>query len=292
MRSLFAALGRFSIRYRWLVVAAWMAGAVTSVLFLPSLAAAVNNNNTQFLPASVPSNVASRLAAPFYGASGNDDAFVVAATASHRPLSPADRAAIVRLTALAGLLPHARAARIAEFSGDGQAAQIEIRASLSQATNRPDVEFVRALRALFPQAGAPPGLVLHTAGNLAVTADQADQASGLGSRTMYLSILLIIVVLLARVPLAAGHGRDAAARRHRAVGRRVRGRGGGEPGDRHLEHHPAAAHRAGARRRDGLRAVPGVPGARGAQARARPPRGHRARRRAGGRVDRLLRRRR
>ncbi|HLX51425.1 MAG TPA: hypothetical protein VKS82_24120, partial [Streptosporangiaceae bacterium] len=87
MRSLFAMLGRFSIRFRWLVVAVWIGGAVASVLFLPSLAAAVNNNNTQYLPASMPSNVAARLAAPFYGASNNDDAFVVAATVNHKPLT-------------------------------------------------------------------------------------------------------------------------------------------------------------------------------------------------------------
>ncbi len=204
MTSLFSVLGRLSIRYRWLVVAAWVGGAVAAVLFLPSLAAAVNNNNTQYLPASAPSNVASRLAAPFYGASNNDNAFVVAATRDHQRLSAADKAAIERLAARAALLPHARAARIADFSGDGQAAQIAVRASLSQVTNAPDVAFVRSLRALFPTVGAPPDLSLHTAGNLAVTADQANQASGLGTRTEYLSILLIIVVLLSvfRSPLA------------------------------------------------------------------------------------------
>src|SRR5579875_164005 len=204
MRPLFAALGRFSIRYRWLVIGLWLAGAVASVLFLPSLAAAVNNSNTQYLPASMPSNVAARLDAPFYGASNNDDAYVVAATASHQKLTRADDAAIGRLTARAALLPHAQAARIAEISGDGQAAQIEIRAALPQATNTPDVRFVRSLRALFTQVGAPPNLTLHTAGDLAITADQANQASGIGDKTMYLSIGLIIVILLAvfRSPLA------------------------------------------------------------------------------------------
>jgi RND superfamily putative drug exporter len=204
MRSLFAALGRFSIRHRWLVIGLWLGGAVASVLFLPSLAAAVNNNNTQYLPASMPSNVAAHLDAPFYGASNNDDAFVVAATVNHQHLAKADIAAIDRLTARAALLPHAQAARIAEFSGDGQAAQIEIRAALPQATNTPDVRFVHSLRALFTQVGAPPNLALHTAGDLAITADQAHQASGLGAKTMYLSIGLIIVILLAvfRSPLA------------------------------------------------------------------------------------------
>ena len=205
MRSLFAVLGRFCPS---VTAGSWsppgLGGAVAAVLFLPSLAAAVNNNNTQFLPASTPSNVAARLAAPFYGASNNDDAFVVAATRDHQRLSRADDAAIARLTAMAACCRTTRTARIAEFSGDGQAAQIEIRASLSQRTNSPDVAFVHSLRALFGAVGAPPGLVLHTAGNLAVTADQASQASGLGSRTEYLSILLIVVVLLSvfRSPLA------------------------------------------------------------------------------------------
>ena len=204
MTPLFAALGRFSVRYRWLVLAVWLGAATAAVLFLPSLAAAVNNNTTQYLPASAPSNVASRLAAPFYGASNNDNVFVVAATRDHGRLTRADDAAIERLAARAARLPHARAVRIAAFSGDGQAAQIAIRAALSQRTNTPDVAFVRSLRALMQHVGAPPGLALHTAGDLAVTADQANQASGLGSRTEYLSIALIIVVLLSvfRSPLA------------------------------------------------------------------------------------------
>jgi putative drug exporter of the RND superfamily len=204
MRTLFAALGRFSIRYRWLVIGLWLAGAVASVLFLPSLAAAVNNNNTQYLPASMPSNVAAHLDIPFSGSSINDDAYVVAATANHQHLTKADVAAIYRLTADAARLPHAQAAQVAEFSGDGQAAQIAIRANLSQATNTPDVRFVHALRGLFGKVGAPPNLVMHTAGNLAITADQANQASGLGAKTMYLSIGLIILILLAvfRSPLA------------------------------------------------------------------------------------------
>jgi RND superfamily putative drug exporter len=204
MRPLFAALGRFSIRWRWLVIAVWLGGAVASVLFLPSLAAAVNNNNTQYLPANMPSNVAARLDTPFNGQSNNDDAWVVAATTNHQRLTTADDAAISRLAARAAVLPHARTARIAEFSGDGQAAQIEIRAALSQTTNTPDVRFIRSLRALFSQVGAPGNLALHTAGDMAITADQANQASGLGARTTYLSIGLIVIILLAvfRSPLA------------------------------------------------------------------------------------------
>ncbi len=204
MTSPFAVIGRFSVRRRWLVLLLWTVAAVACVRLLPSIGQAVDNNNTQFLPASDPSNVAARLAAPFNGRSSNDDALVVAATANHRPLDAADKAAIDRLSAAAARLPHARSARVVEYSGDGQAAQIQVRASLSQRTNAPDVAFVRALRALFKEVGAPPGLVLHATGDLAITADQAHQAGGIGARTEELSIALIVLLLLAvfRSPLA------------------------------------------------------------------------------------------
>jgi RND superfamily putative drug exporter len=204
MSALFAGIGRFSIRWRWLVIALWVLGAFASVRLLPSLSQAVNNDSTQYLPASAPSNVAQRLAAPFYGNSNDDDAYVVAATTGHRLLDGADKAAIERLATAAGRLPHAVSARVVEYSGDGEAAQIEITASLSQATNTPDLDFVHALRALFDKVNAPPGLQLHTAGDLAITADQANQSNGLSSRTEYLSILLIVLLLLAvfRSPLA------------------------------------------------------------------------------------------
>ena len=80
MTSPFAVIGRFSVRRRWLVLLLWTVAAVACVRLLPSIGQAVDNNNTQFLPASDPSNVAARLAAPFNGRSSNDDALVVAAT--------------------------------------------------------------------------------------------------------------------------------------------------------------------------------------------------------------------
>ncbi|HTW98332.1 MAG TPA: hypothetical protein VMD59_06110, partial [Acidimicrobiales bacterium] len=101
MNALFAGVGRFSIRWRWLVLALWLLGAFAAVRLLPSLSAAVNNDSTQYLPASAPSNVAQSLAAPFYGNSNDDDAYVVAATSDHSRLSAADKSAIERLAVAA-----------------------------------------------------------------------------------------------------------------------------------------------------------------------------------------------
>jgi len=35
MNRVFAALGRFAVRFRWAVVAAWVAAAVLATVFLP-----------------------------------------------------------------------------------------------------------------------------------------------------------------------------------------------------------------------------------------------------------------
>ncbi|HUZ21897.1 MAG TPA: MMPL family transporter [Acidimicrobiales bacterium] len=196
MAPFFGALGRFSVRYRWVVLVLWLVATAASVHFLPSLSQVVKNDNTQFLPASAPSNVASRLATPFYGRSNNDDVAVVAATRDHRPLDAADEAAIGRLTALAAALPHAVSSRLVGISADRQAAEIDVRAVLSQSTNTPDDNFVHRLRALFTRAGAPPGLVMHTAGDLATTVDQNATSGGIGARTEQISIALIVVLLL------------------------------------------------------------------------------------------------
>ena len=65
MSGFFAATGRFAVRFRWAIVAAWLAAVVLAHLFLPSLASVAGASNVSLLPASSPSLQAARLAAPF-----------------------------------------------------------------------------------------------------------------------------------------------------------------------------------------------------------------------------------
>jgi hypothetical protein len=67
MHRFFAATGRFAVRFRWAVVAAWVVATVLASLFLPSLTSVAKQNNTDLLPASSPSLHAARLATPFQG---------------------------------------------------------------------------------------------------------------------------------------------------------------------------------------------------------------------------------
>ena len=53
MHRFFAATGRFAVRFRWAVVAAWVAATVLASLLLPSLASVIKENNTDQLPVPV-----------------------------------------------------------------------------------------------------------------------------------------------------------------------------------------------------------------------------------------------
>jgi hypothetical protein len=93
----FAATGRFAVRFRWIVVVAWLAATVLAHLFLPSLASVAKDSSTGFLPASSPSLQAARLATPFQGL-GQTPVPVIVARGSGT-LTATDLAAAGRLAA-------------------------------------------------------------------------------------------------------------------------------------------------------------------------------------------------
>ena len=93
--SIFRGIGAFSVRFRWLMLIVWVAGAFAAATMLPSLNSVTQNNNSKFLPASAPSEHAVQLAAPF-GIAGLVPIPVVAARAG-APLTPADAAALTAL---------------------------------------------------------------------------------------------------------------------------------------------------------------------------------------------------
>ena len=84
--AIFGAIGRWSVRLRWLVVLIWVVGAVAAVSQLPSLNSVTQSNNAKFLPASAPSQHAIALSAPF-GNSNQVPVPIIAATSSGPPAS-------------------------------------------------------------------------------------------------------------------------------------------------------------------------------------------------------------
>src|ERR1700674_2661149 len=91
---LFAALGRFTVRFRWLIIAGWIVATVVLVTCLPSLSSVEKSSNSQFLPSSALSGQADQLAGPFNPRTSSTLTFVP--SAEHGTLTPADNAAIGR----------------------------------------------------------------------------------------------------------------------------------------------------------------------------------------------------
>src|SRR5438132_2489195 len=170
--TFFAAAGRLSVRFRWVIVLIWVAGAVAAMVLLPSLSSVTQSDNTTFLPASAPSEQAAQLASPLQAAALT--AVTVVAAPVHETLTGADQAFV---TQLAGSLSHVAkvvSVRDAGQSADGQAEQLTVLAALARSGGlaaAQQASLVAGLRDVIRSAGPPPGFSVHTAGTGATRAD-------------------------------------------------------------------------------------------------------------------------
>lgn len=189
------AVAQFAIRFRWLILAVWVIGALAATRLLPSLASVTQSNNAQFLPASAPSQQAAVLAAPFQAANAGPTAVIVAAR-SGAPLDAADNAAIERIEQAAAAVPGVLSVRDLGSSADGQARRALVvtapTGGLGVASNP---GLVRSLRDAFAAAGALPGLSLHLTGPLAQATDAAASSSQSGASIQRFSVLFVVVLL-------------------------------------------------------------------------------------------------
>jgi len=87
-----AAIAGFDVRFRWLIVAVWVAGVIAGVRLLPSRSSVTHSGNAQFPSPSSPRLQASKLATPFQNRDPSETAIIVADRASG-PLTPAGSAA-------------------------------------------------------------------------------------------------------------------------------------------------------------------------------------------------------
>src|SRR5450755_3322208 len=194
MPRFFAATGRLSVRFRWAVVAAWVAAAVAANLFFPSLTSVAQQNNSSLLPASSPSMEAARLATPFQGP--NETPALVVIARSSGTVTTADVAAIGRLAASLAKVTAVRQVRNLGASRDHQAMQLLVLASINLGTEDPADQLVGGLRQAISASALPGGLHAHLAGQVAAQADTSQASQRTVSLGQDLSILFIVVLLL------------------------------------------------------------------------------------------------
>ncbi len=191
---MFRAIARFSVRFRYLVVLAWIVAVPLVVRSLPSLSSVSQSGNTTFLPANAPVMKAAKLAAPFEG-KGVATSVIVAVRASG-PLTAADNAAMTRVEQAAARVPDVGLVRDQGISGDGRARQALVAVSGAVGVGTKVETVVEAIRATFGRVGAPPGLAFHLTGQLAESVDANKSFTHTQSATQRLSILFILVLLL------------------------------------------------------------------------------------------------
>jgi RND superfamily putative drug exporter len=192
--AVYGAIGRFVVRFRWIVVVVWVVGAFAAAHFLPSLASVTQSDNTKFLPSSAPSMHAATLAQPF-GTTNLQPITVVAATSNGTPLTPADTTALTQLSSQFLHVNNIASVRDLGVSPNGQAVQFVALARFTNSNNG-DTDIVSALRAKIADAHLPAGLQAHLAGDIAIQVDQQKASGNTGSQLQALSILFIVVLLV------------------------------------------------------------------------------------------------
>ena len=194
MSRAFAALGRFSVRFRWALLVGWIVVTVFSVKTFPSLASVAKDTTSGFLPASTLSIHATDLAAPFQN-SNQATMTLVASTSDGSALSAADSAAIAAVETRVRAMPHVTAVKDFGVSADRQADQALLQTNLPPYAQSQDAkDLVAAIRGLFPPSTST--LQYHLAGSLATVVDSQSQSGSSRNSIQSLSLLLIIVLLL------------------------------------------------------------------------------------------------
>ncbi len=194
MSHFFTSLGRFSVRFRYLVVLGWVVVTVLAVQFLPSLSDVAKDTTSGFLPANSPSMQAIAMTAPFQNTSLAEATLVVARSGG---LTTADNAAMDRLETHIRGVAHVKVVADLGVSGDGQARQALVEADVSAFSAGPQAKsVVDAIRSTFGAAAAPPGLQIHLTGQLATQVDSVGTMTTSMNQTQELSVLFIVVLLL------------------------------------------------------------------------------------------------
>jgi putative drug exporter of the RND superfamily len=194
IHAIFGGIGAFAVKFRWVVIAAWLIAAFAVPKFLPSLASVTQGNNSAFLPASAPSEHAAQLASPFGGT--NLIPVPVVAAVNQGTISSADQAWLVTLQHDLGTVPTVVKVHDLGRSADQQAEQLQVLSDVGGGDQNGVTTLVNDLRATIARAGPPPGLQVHLAGDLAIQVDQQTKSGSTGNQVELVSVVFILILLL------------------------------------------------------------------------------------------------
>ncbi|MHB8438914.1 MAG: MMPL family transporter, partial [Acidimicrobiales bacterium] len=191
----FSSLGRFVVRWRWVVLVAWLVAVPLATATLPKLSSVTKNDNTQFLPASAPSEKAATLATAFRPK--EDGSATLVAVRSVGVLRPADLAAVDRAARRIAGLAFVHSVLDEGESVDQHAVEIFVDLKLPPYDQGSDATHaVDDMRAIAAHTGAAAGLALHLTGNLPLNVDEMRSETHSQGLTQQFALVFIVLLLL------------------------------------------------------------------------------------------------
>ena len=188
----FETIGRFSVRFRWLIIIFWIAAIPILSSTLPKLNDVSKNDNSKFLPKNSQTQKASKLEEAFQSPDTTGRSDFVAYRASGK-LTEADTAAVEKMIADIKTVNGVTGARLLGVSADGQAVEYSIGLG-ERAQGQEAVALADDIRAKMKTN--VPGLEVHLAGELAQEVDTQKSNSNTSSKTELYNVIFIIVLLL------------------------------------------------------------------------------------------------
>ncbi len=195
MSKFFTSIGKYSVKFRYLIILAWLAAVVLLVQFGTPLSSVVKTNVNTFLPKNAPSIQAAKLANQFQNV--NDSLVIVVAYRNGTPLTTADQQAVQSLDLSFRSVPTVLVSKVLSVSKDGEALQSEVLSSTSQFDQTKVTNLVKEIRARISASTLPAGLQVHLAGQLATTVDQQSTNNSSVSSSQGFSALIILLILFA-----------------------------------------------------------------------------------------------
>lgn len=188
----FEAIGRFSVRFRWLVLLAWIVAVPLLTSNLPKMTDVEKNDNSQFLPKNSQTQKASDLESAFQSKDTVGRTELVAHRSSGQ-LTDTDLSTIDTMAANIKKVDGVTEIRPLGLSADGQAVDYSIGLG-SRAAGMDAIGMVDDIRAQMKTN--IPGLQVHLAGDFATQADVQKKNQNTSSKTELYNVIFIIALLL------------------------------------------------------------------------------------------------
>ena len=192
MHAVMRAVGAFAVRFRWAVIALWVAASALCVLFLPSLGSVTNPDNSSFLPSDTGTAEAMRLAAPFVPP-GQSSATLVAARSDGR-LTQADQSAFRKLESAVAGVAHVGSVEDQGLSKDGKAQKALVVVTVPAASDEAG-SVVDAVRAKIGASHPGEGVRQELTGQIAASVDNQRSQQDAQRLTEILSNVVILAML-------------------------------------------------------------------------------------------------